>query len=201
MVFFRYYLHSFPTAGKDPHWWEEPQNLHFFYLESTLDACRCHGFSLFCSFVPITFTCSFEASEDLPIEIAFSSVSLSPLSTVWSRILNMNLLNTYTTHDFTFFFSNVQQTFFSRLAEAVTYICYSCLNLLQFSDLFIKTQCTRFVKAAHVLTHTSHTKYVKITMEQILSRSKVQVSMHAKSSMVLTWFYTYNFKICNSSLP
>ena len=134
---------------------------HKIYISSTVnpnlipvDATDFHCCALLC---PSPSTCSFEASEDLPIEIAFSSVSLSPLSTVWSRILNMNLLNTYTTHDFTFFFSNVQQTFFSRLAEAVTYISYSCLNLLQFSDLFIKTQCTRFVKAAHVLTHTSHT--------------------------------------------
>ena len=87
--------HVLPKAGQEPHKWEEPQNLQFpccnvgpdpgwrgeffFCLPQYWISCN-EEFSSLCSFGAFPLICSFEASDALAIQIAFSNVSFSSLN-------------------------------------------------------------------------------------------------------------------------
>ena len=99
------------------------------------------GFSMICSFGPIALIYSFEASDALAIEITFSSVGFSSLSTrsftCRSRILSTNLSLTMSStgdeysQDFTLFFKRV--TNWSTVSESLCVICQNwCLSKTTF---------------------------------------------------------------------
>ena len=96
---------------------------------------------------PITLMCSFEASDALAIEIAFSSVSFSSLSnrsfTCRSGILNTNLSCTMSStsneysQDLTLFFKSV--TNWSTVSESFRVFCQNwCPSKTMF---FLGLQC------------------------------------------------------------